>query len=43
MTAANAILLSYLLGLVALGVDAWRARSLARSAHERIVEEANQP
>lgn len=40
MTAATAITLSYLLGLFALAVDAWRARGLAAQARERVVEEA---
>ena len=43
MTADDAILFSYLLGLVALAVDTWRARGLARLARERIVEEAGNP
>ncbi len=40
MTAATAIIASYLLGLVALAVDAWRARSLVNAARERILEES---
>lgn len=40
MTATTAIAASYLLGLVALAVDAWRARGLAAVARERILEEA---
>jgi hypothetical protein len=43
MTASTAILLSYLLGLFALAVDAWRARALARTARQRILEEAGNP
>jgi hypothetical protein len=39
MTAATAITASYLLGLVALLVDAWRARALLDAARERILEE----
>ena len=41
MTASTAILVSYLLGLVALAVDAWRARSLVAAARERILEESD--
>ncbi len=43
MTADNAILFSYVLGLAALAIDAWRARGLAQLARERIVEEAGNP
>ena len=41
MTAATAITVSYLLGLLALAVDAWRARALLRTARERIFEESD--
>jgi len=38
MTATTAIAASYLLGLVALAIDAWRARSLVGAARQRILE-----
>jgi len=41
MTAATAIAFSYVLGLLALAVDAWRARSLLAAARERILEETD--
>jgi len=40
MTATTAITLSYLLGLFALAVDAWRARALRAEAREHIAEAA---
>lgn len=43
MTAETAIAVSYLLGLFALGLDAWRARALARTAGERILEASEAP
>ncbi len=41
MTAATAIAASYVLGLIALAVDAWRARSLVHAARERLLEETD--
>jgi hypothetical protein len=43
MTAADAILLSYLLGAAALGFDAWRARAARASARARLSEAADNP
>jgi len=40
VTASTAIVVSYLLGLAALAIDAWRARGLAAEARDRILEEA---
>lgn len=38
MTATTAITLSYLLGLLVLAVDIWRARALRADARQRIEE-----
>ncbi len=43
MTAANAILFSYLLGFATLAIDAWRASALRAAARERILEESGNP
>jgi len=41
MTADTAIAVSYLLGLVAIALDAWRARAQALEARERLLEESD--
>lgn len=43
MTVTTAIAASYLLGLIALAVDAWRARGQLAVARARIAEEAETP
>ncbi len=41
MTATTAIIASYALGLIALAVDGWRARSMLQVARERLLEETD--
>lgn len=43
MTADIAITVSYLLGLLVLVVDVWRARALRAEARDRIAEESQRP
>jgi hypothetical protein len=43
MTADTAITASYLLGLLVLVLDVWRARTLRAEARERVAEESPNP